>query len=304
MAQEVSGRVEVSACARSHRGRVRKENQDSFLLADLARGADPTEMATSSTGIGPLSFTLADEGAVLLVADGMGGRAGGAKASAMAVAAVRDAMAEEGTADGASAGVFVSRLCRALDLANEEIHEHSRRDDTLRGMGTTATLAGLREDTAYFAQVGDSRGYLVRGGSLARVTRDQSFVQDLIDSGIVDEEGAKNIKDNRILQALGTAPSVQPELTYHELRRGDVVLLCSDGLSRVVADKEILAVVESAQDCLAMCDRLIGLANSRGGPDNITVIAARVGGAGLDPAEPGDAPARKVYANGVGGVRS
>jgi protein phosphatase len=295
VAQAVNGRIEVSACARSHRGRVRKENQDSFLLADLARAADPTEMATSATGVGPLRFTLAEQGAVLLVADGMGGRAGGAKASALAVAAVREAMAEEGLA---SAEAFVSRLRRALELANEEIHEQSRRDDTLRGMGTTATLAGLHGDTVYFAQVGDSRGYVVRGGALVQLTRDQSFVQDLIDSGFVDEEGARNIKDNRILQALGTTPSVKPELTYQGLRRGDVLLLCSDGLSRVVADEEILTVVGSAGDCLAICDRLIALANSRGGPDNITVLVARVEGEGLEPAEASEKPSRRVYSNG------
>jgi protein phosphatase len=149
----------------------------------------------------------------------------------------------------------------------------------------------------YFAQVGDSRGYLVRGGALARLTRDQSFVQDLIDSGIVDEEGAKSIRDNRILQALGTAPGVLPELTHHELRRGDVVLLCSDGLSRVVPDDEILTVVGNADDALAMCERLIALANARGGPDNITVLVARVDGDGLEPAEGGAAPARRVYAD-------
>jgi protein phosphatase len=150
----------------------------------------------------------------------------------------------------------------------------------------------------YFAQVGDSRGYLVRGSALARVTRDQSLVQDLIDSGIVDEEGARTIRDNRILQALGTAPGVVPEMTYHELRRGDVLLLCSDGLSRVVSDDEILAVVGGAGDCLSMCDRLIALANSRGGPDNITVLVARVDGEGLEAAEGGAAPARRVYADG------
>ena len=191
---------------------------------------------------------------------------------------------------------FVSRLRRALELANEEIHEQARRDDGLRGMGTTATLAGVLGGTVYFAQVGDSRGYLVRGGALARLTRDQSFVQDLIDSGVVDEEEAKGIRDNRILQALGTAPSVLPEMTYHELRRGDVVLLCSDGLSRVVSDGEILNVVRGAGDCLAACERLIALANSRGGPDNITVLLARVDGEGLGAAEAGSAPARRLYA--------
>jgi protein phosphatase len=162
-------------------------------------------------------------------------------------------------------------------------------------MGTTATLAGLLGSMVFFAQVGDSRGYLIRHGALARLTRDQSLVQDLIDSGIVDEEGAKNIRDNRILQALGTAPSVQPEMTYHELRRGDVLLLCSDGLSRVVDDAEILSVVGHAADCLETCERLIALANARGGPDNITVLVARLDGDGLANANSGSAPARRIY---------
>jgi protein phosphatase len=296
----MDGRIVVSGCARTHRGKVRKENQDSFLLADLSRIATRgggLEVSESATGVGPFDFTLTEEGAVLLVADGMGGRAGGARASAMAVAAVRQAMGDA-AADGAGGEGFPSRLRRALELANEEIHEQSRRDDNLRGMGTTATLAGLLDGTVYFAQVGDSRGYLVRGGALARLTRDQSLVQDLIDSGVVDEEGARTMRDNRILQARGAAPGVLPEMTYHELRRGDLVLLCSDGLSRVVSDDEILTVVENADDCLVMCDRLIALANSRGGPDNITVLVARVDGDGLATAEGGSPPARRVYADG------
>lgn len=289
----MSGSIVVSGCARTHRGKVRKENQDSFLVADLARTSS-LELAESASGVGPLDFTLTEDGAVLLVADGMGGRAGGARASAMAVSAVRDAMSDP-TVLGYGPEVFASRLRRALELANQQIHEHARRDDDLRGMGTTATLAGLHGRTVFFAQVGDSRGYLVRRGALARLTRDQSFVQDLIDSGIVDEEGARNIRDNRILQALGTAPSVQPEMTYHELRRGDVLLLCSDGLSRVVDDDEILTVVGHGADCLGMCERLIALANARGGPDNITVVVARLDGEGLAGEDGGSAPARQIY---------
>lgn len=186
-------------------------------------------------------------------------------------------------------------LRRALDLANEDIHEESRRDDSLRGMGTTATLAGIHAGVVYLAQVGDSRAYLVRKDALARVTRDQSLVQDLIDTGIVSEEEARGIKDNRILQALGTSPTVTPEVTYHALRRGDLLLLCSDGLSRVVSDDEILDVVRSAGDCLVMCDQLIALANARGGPDNITVLVARIEGDGVGVAERDDGVARRVY---------
>lgn len=282
--------IRVSVCGRTHKGRVRKENQDSFLFVDLDRAAE-AEAARSS--IGPYKLTLGDEGIVLLVADGMGGRAGGAKASSLAVNAVREALTNGGQDDADIE--FPLRLRRALDAANEEIHEHARRNDDLRGMGTTATLAGLHGGAVYLAQVGDSRAYLIRGDQLARITRDQSFVQDLIDSGVLDEQEAKNVRDNRILQALGTSPTVTPALTWHDLRRADLLLLCSDGLSRVVDDAEILDVVRGATDCFALCDQLISLANSRGGPDNITVLVARVDGDGLQDAAGGGGVALRAY---------
>lgn len=296
MTERVDGPIVVSVCGRTHTGRVRKENQDSLLVADLARsGSDANGGRATGTSVGPMRLSLTDEGVILLVADGMGGRAGGAKASALAVTAVGDAMTDGATTNGEQPNAFARRLRRALEVANEEIHEESRRDDKLRGMGTTATLAGIHAGVVYLAQVGDSRAYLVRRNEIARITRDQSLIQDLIDSGVLSEQDAKGVRDNRILQALGTSPSVTPELTYHDLRRDDVLLLCSDGLSRVVEDDEILEVVEGAKDCLAVCDQLIALANARGGPDNITVLIARMGGEGLGQAQGGDGVARRVY---------
>jgi serine/threonine protein phosphatase PrpC len=295
----IKGEIRVSVCGRTHKGRVRKENQDSFFFADLGHGGDDHASA-NGTSIGPHQVALGDKGIVLLVADGMGGRAGGAKASSMAVTAVRNAMTNGASQEGRSADAFALGLRHALDAANEEIHEHSRRDDSLRGMGTTATLAGLHASAVYLAQVGDSRAYLVRGDALARVTRDQSLVQDLIDSGVVNEQEARNVRDNRILQALGTSPSVTPVLTWHDLRRGDVLLLCSDGLCRVVDDAEIFEVVKGASDCLALCDQLISLANARGGPDNITVLVARVDGDGLEKAEGSDRVALRAYEPSAG----
>mgnify|MGYP001224357752 CR=1 FL=1 len=294
MGEHADSQIVVSVCGRTHRGRVRKDNQDSMLVADLARTEAENAAPPVGTSLGPLRFALTERGAILLVADGMGGRAGGARASALAAAAVHESMTDDAT-HGSSPDAFVHRLRRALDIANEEIHEESRRDDALRGMGTTATLAGLRAGVVYLAQVGDSRAYLLRSGSLARVTRDQSFVQDLIDSGVLSEQEARGVRDNRILQALGTGPTVTPEVTYHDLRRDDVLLLCSDGLSRVVGDEEILEVVRGATDCLTVCDQLIALANARGGPDNVTVLVARVAGSGLGRAENGDGVGRRVY---------
>lgn len=293
---EVRGAIVVSACGRTHRGRVRSENQDRLLVADLAEEilhADETERRSS---VGPLRFELSPRGAVLLVADGMGGRAGGARASSLAVSAVGRTLIEG--ADGAGPDRFVSRLRGALEEANRDIRDEAGRDPRLRGMGTTATLAGIRGDVVYLAQVGDSRAYLVRSGRLARLTKDQSLVQDMIDSGVLSEGDTRTVRDNVILQALGASVSVEPEVTYHDLKQHDVLLLCSDGLSHVVGDAEILEAVTGSPDCLAMCDRLVGLANDRGGPDNVTVLVARVEGDGLEKPTEADSIGRKLYEPG------
>lgn len=301
-----AGPIVVSACGRTHVGRVRSENQDRLLVADLARGdaergsgdesADRGAGDSSSRGssVGPLRFELGREGAILLVADGMGGRAGGARASTLAVTSVGAAM-RDGHGPERGSRDFVVRLRTALEGANRIIHEESGRDEQLRGMGTTATLAGIFGDTVYLAQVGDSRAYLVRSGVAVRLTRDQSLVQDMIDSGVLSEDEAQNVRNNMILQALGVASTVRPEVTFQDLRRDDVLLLCSDGLSQVVRDEEIGAVVAGAADCAAACDQLIALANERGGPDNVTVLVARVCGEALARPEQGEALARRAY---------
>jgi PPM family protein phosphatase len=289
MAKPVAGNrapVVVSACGRTHRGRVRAENQDRLLVADLAEGildAHTAEEWGRGSSIGPLQFELSERGAILLVADGMGGRAGGGRASTLAVAAVRRAMADGASArDGAATDAFVGRLKAALAEANQDIRDESERDERLRGMGTTATLAGIQNGTVHLAQVGDSRAYLVRGDSVVRLTRDQSLAQGLIDSGMLEESDSHTVRRNVVLQALGAAPKVEPAMTYHRLRDGDVVLLCSDGLSQVVSDDEILEAVTQSPDCMTVCDRLVGLANDRGGPDNVTVLVARLEGSGLE----------------------
>ena len=296
------GAIAVSACGRTHRGRVRPENQDRLLVADLAEGihdAHTAEERGRGSTVGPLQFELSERGAILLVADGMGGRAGGARASTLAVTAVRRAMTDGAPERDGAPDEFVERLRAALVAAHRDILEEAGRDERLRGMGTTATLAGVREGVVYLAQVGDSRAYLVRAGSVARLTKDQSLVQDMIDSGMLDEEAAHTVRKNVILQALGSGATVEPAVTYHDLRRGDVVLLCSDGLSHVVADEEIVAAVTESTDCITVCDRLVGLANDRGGPDNVTVLVARLEGGGLEPPSRGSALARREWVSGA-----
>lgn len=297
--------IRVRAAGRSDTGPSRAENQDRFLIADLATltgvGKDGARSDAGSSGgessaTGPVEFDLGPLGGILLVADGMGGVAGGGVASGLAVAAIRAAVIAEVQAAGdLDAPGFATALRDALHVANARIHDEAAQDARYRGMGTTATLAGVLDGVVYLAQVGDSRAYLVRDGRAVRLTRDQSLVQDFVDAGVLTEDEARNIEDGTLLQALGVTPRVKPELTAQELRRGDVVLLCSDGLSRVVVDAEIAGAVRSAADCAALCDELVELANQRGGPDNVTVVAACFDGEGLREARGNERVSRTPY---------
>jgi len=289
--------VRVSAFGKSVRGNVREHNQDRLMLADLRGVAESpgADGASDTLCVGPVEFPVGSAGAILMVADGMGGRAGGARASTMAIGAVLEAMMN-GASSGGSSQNFAASLERALTAANAAIHTEAMRGEQYRGMGTTATLAGIFDGSVYVAQVGDSRAYLARDGVMGRLTRDQSLVQDLIDSGILSEEDARSVPRNQILQALGPAPSVDPVLTVHELRRGDVLLLCSDGLSGVVGDGEIQTAVAAMTDLSSLCEELVGAANAGGGPDNITVLVARIDGDGVVEPGKGDTVERRTYA--------
>ena len=163
-------------------------------------------------------------------------------------------------------------------------------------MGTTATVAGILESFLYIAHVGDSRAYLVRRGRAVQLTRDQSLVQELVDAGtMTEEEAAHSSHGSVLLQALGTGPQVRVDLTYQEIRRGDVIVLCSDGLFRMVKSSEIAGAVLRTQDPATLCDDLVALANQRGGPDNITVIVVHCEGAGLQEPRDIDPIGRTVY---------
>jgi protein phosphatase len=149
-------------------------------------------------------------------------------------------------------------------------------------MGTTVTAAALVDDHLFFAQVGDSRGYLLRQGQLVQLTRDQSLVNQLIEAGQLTEEEAETFEHNNIiLQALGTADTVQVDLTYCELRRGDELLLCSDGLSGMVRFEDIREALRSTAEPIDACKLLTERANQGGGHDNITVIVVQFDGEGL-----------------------
>ena len=177
---------------------------------------------------------------------------------------------------------FAYRLKEAVEVANASIHAHAKAHPEVRGMGTTTTAAGVLNDHLYLTQVGDSRAYLIRGGKAHQITKDQSLMQRLVEAGeLTEEEAAQSERRNIILQALGPDPKVKVDLTHQEVRRGDVLVLCSDGLSGQVKKEEIGEIVSKTPDLRAVCDKLIALANERGGPDNITVVVARFDGDGL-----------------------
>jgi len=294
--------VHLEVFARTDPGLQRSQNQDRFLVADLGgdRGETPTllEGGDESPEGGRLAeITLGSKGGVLLVADGMGGAAAGALASALAVRCAFDVLEREWrTERNPVPKRFARVLVTALEEASRVIHASAEENQELRGMGTTATAVGILDGFLYAGQVGDSRAYLVREGEAHQLTRDQSVVQSLMEAGTLSEEEAEQSPHgNLILQALGTSPEVEVDLTYQQIRRGDVVLLCSDGLSGLVRRPEIAQVIETSPGLRAAGDRLVDLANERGGPDNITVVLARADGEGLKEPALGDVVTRTVW---------
>jgi len=186
-----------------------------------------------------------------------------------------------------TAARFAYRMKEAVELANAQIYSYAREHPEVRGMGTTVTAAGIFGTDLYVAQIGDSRAYLVRRAEAIQLTKDQSLMQRLVDAGeLTEDEAEQSERRNIILQALGPDPRVKVDLTSQSIRRGDTLILCSDGLSGLVRREEFATLAQQHNDPPALCAALIDLANTRGGPDNITVITARFEGEGLP--EPDD----------------
>ena len=285
--------VIVHVFGRTDIGRMRDHNEDAFLVADLT-----TMNATLQPEV--CTHVSGERGTLFMVADGMGGAAAGEIASAMAIDVVLEEVRKRWVAvDATDPMTFAASLRLATETANHRIHQFATQHPEHRGMGTTATVAGLLGDTLYLTQVGDSRAYLVRGGDARQITKDQSLMQRLIEAGeITVEEAEQSERRNIILQALGPEARIAIDLTHQQVRRGDILVLCSDGLSGQVKSDEIARIAASERDVMAICRQLIDRANDTGGPDNITVIVARFEGDRLLPAEVGEEVGHRVYALG------
>ena len=215
-------------------------------------------------------------GRLIVIADGMGGHEGGQVASGLAVDALREVFLEG--PPGAPSTVLAS----AFRNAHASIHEHALLHPELRGMGTTCTAALLRDGLLTYGHVGDSRLYLLREGTIASLTRDHSYVQQLVDGGVITPEQAKTHPGRNILtSALGADSGVQADLPEAAipLQPADVLLMCTDGLHGMVNDDEMGAIA-SQNTPREACQQLVDLAKSRGGPDNITLQIVRIDGAG------------------------
>jgi protein phosphatase len=277
---EASQEVEVRLMGRTDVGLIREHNEDSFVIVRLDDGSRDVEALAT--------HTLGARGTLMVVCDGMGGAAAGEVASGMAIEALTSTMLDEHMVDAPEGVVDDERTHLARKLrgaardANARIFKEARDNIARSGMGTTMTAVHLWRDSALIAQVGDSRAYVWRQGAFTQVTRDQSLVNQLLETGQITVEQARFFEhSNVILQALGVQEEVEVQLSKVDLRRGDRLLLCSDGLVGVVSDEEIAAVLGSIDDPSEAARILIEMANGAGGPDNITVIVAHLGGPGV-----------------------
>jgi PPM family protein phosphatase len=261
--------VSIRVFGRSDIGLVRKNNEDTFVIADLM--VDMPIHALSQ----PIELQIDVRGVLLAVADGMGGEQAGEVASALALHSLRLELPER---EGAT---VEAALTAGVQRANQSVWQVAV-DKGLKGMGATLTAVLFHGNRAYVAEVGDSRAYVLRGSSLAQLTRDQSYAQALLDAGAITREQAEAFQYKHvILQAVGTKPSLVVAMNHFSLRRGDRILLCSDGLTGKVNDEEIRNALMTIATLDAACASLIDLANARGGEDNVTVVVAEANGDGL-----------------------
>ncbi len=233
---------------RSDQGRVRTSNEDACV-------ADGT-------------------GGFFIVADGMGGHAAGEIASRITASTV-----EEVVSGGAGNHDEMDALLQiAVKLANARVFETQRVQPECRGMGSTLTVLAFRGGRYFVAQVGDSRAYLLRDGVLRQLTQDHSLVWPLFESGVISKDDiSRHPQKNLITRSIGTHSEVEADLQAGDAKEGDIYLVCSDGLTDVLTDREILEILsiktQSPQD---ISDMLVSAANSGGGPDNVTVVVVRL----------------------------
>ncbi|MBK9162857.1 MAG: serine/threonine-protein phosphatase [Acidobacteria bacterium] len=280
--------LNVEVHATSHVGRVRKGNEDNYLMLHISRSVAWTGTQEDSEFIiESQTFEVDDNGVVLAVSDGMGGAMAGEGASKMAVECVCEKLLEDDIEETLTPEAYdynlIAKLYYATVYANYLVHQQGRSDAQFQGMGATFTGIGVTSRGIDLIQVGDSRAYLVSNGKIYQVTKDQSLVQQLIDAQqISPEEAETHTLKNVILQALGAQNEIFPVAARLKPCNGDVLLLCSDGLSNKVSAAGMQRIVTENYDSLGQAAAtLVTEANANGGEDNITVVIAKLSGDNL-----------------------
>jgi serine/threonine protein phosphatase PrpC len=274
-----SALVQVDIAGQSHQGHVRENNEDHYLVARITRSLQTLE-TNLSEGILPERFDETAYG--MMVADGMGGHAAGEVASSVAMLRLLELAVQ--TPDWImkmdqreNAAIVMRRMTNRFRRIDDELREQGESDRSLHGMGTTLTLATTLGTVLILTHIGDSRAYLFRGEKLHQLTKDHTLAQALIDAGIAEADDTSTRAMRHVLTAaLGsTGERADPQVQRLHLSDGDQLLLCTDGLTEMVPDDSIAAVLTNADSSATACQALINLALAGGGKDNITVIVAR-----------------------------
>lgn len=276
------GTLAVRSFGLTHPGRVRPANEDQFLVAVLSKALQVQQTSLPR----PRLQYSSERGYLFVVADGLGGHAGGAQASALTIDSlesfVLDTLRWFLSLRGEEGDAVLAEFQSALRQAEARLFDEAARHPKLRGMATTLTLAYALNGILFVAHVGDSRCYLLRGSQFLQLTRDHTVVQDMVRRGHLAPEEAVRHRLRHVVSNVigGNEPGLHVEAHKLHLEAGDRLLLCTDGLTEMVPVDDIRSVLESADDPQVACEHLVAEANARGGRDNITVIVAR-----FDPAE-------------------
>jgi len=254
-------------------GKVRQNNEDNFLIVNLANN----DFYNINNPIKEVISLDTDKEVLMAVADGLGGALAGEIASQLTVDVVKEKLIDLENISEFSQYPFYERLRLAVEMVNQIIIQHSLNNVQCTGMGSTFTGVTIYKNEAYIAQVGDSRAYLIRDNRIIQLTKDQSLVGQLLEAGYITEEEAENHHlRNVILQALGGQAHINVVLTQVSLKVGDVLLVCSDGLTTSVKNHQILSLINNNLDLKMATQELIKTANEQGGLDNITIVLAKV----------------------------
>jgi len=272
-------RRDVDTFGMCHVGLVRDQNQDHFLVATLHKSMQVQQTTLPRDELGPL--VSGARGYVFLVADGVGSNPWGEEASGSALRAIADyvihGMEGEAHADPDHERWVVDRLRRSVEHGHRAVVDAGEAGGK-RGMATTLTMVTIYWPRAYVIHVGDSRGYRLRGAELTRVTHDQTMAQAMVDAGALTPAAAEQSRLKHVLWSALGGKEASPQVATLDVEWEDVMLLCTDGLTKHVSDQELRDELLRGRSAEESCRALVDLALARGGSDNVTVVIGRLRG--------------------------